>query len=97
MKKVTRAVGMTSHAALAVEGLQRQRCKVCWNADGFDFHVPDGVWRAVVPAELVSRVVCLACFDRLASEAGVDYALHLRCLYFAGISVGLEFALCRRP
>lgn len=82
---------------LAVDGLQQQRCKVCWNADGFDFHVPDDVWSAVVPPELVNRVVCLACFDKLASEAAVDYAPHLQCLYFAGVTVGFEFAVRRCP
>lgn len=97
MKARNSAIGLTSLAAHAVEGLQHQRCKVCWNADGFDFKVPNDVWRAVVPPELVNRVVCLACFDRLASEAGVDYTSHLRRLYFAGVTAGFEFVVYRRP
>lgn len=71
--------------------LQRQRCKVCWNADGFNFHVPDEVWRAVVPPELQQLVVCLRCFDDFAQEKGVDYGGHLQTLYFAGGQVAFEF------
>lgn len=78
-------------ARRAVEGLQRQRCKVCWIADGFDFHVPDDIWAAVVPAEFLGRVVCLTCFDRFAREAGVPYARSLESLYFAGEGATFEF------
>ncbi len=77
--------------AVAVAGLQRQRCKVCWHADGLDFDMPDDVWAAVLPERLRNRVVCLACFDRMASEVGVDYAPHLRRVCFAGLSTGFEF------
>lgn len=61
-----------------------QRCKNCGCADGFNFHVPDHVWRAVVPKHLENRVVCLQCFDRFAKEKEVDYATSLSGLVFAG-------------
>jgi hypothetical protein len=73
------------------ERQQRQRCKVCWNADGFNFDVPDEVWEAVVPPHLQGRVVCLQCFDDLACAAGVDYGRHLTTIYFAGRKVAAEF------
>ena len=63
---------------------QRQTCKACGRPDKFDFHVPDKVWAAVVPPELVNRVVCLFCFDEFARQKGVSYADHVGLLYFAG-------------
>lgn len=65
-------------------GPMRQTCKECYRQDKFDFSVPDDVWAAVVPAELVNRVVCLACFDEFARRKGVDYAGALTTLFFAG-------------
>lgn len=65
--------------------LQRQRCKVCWHADGFNFNVPDWLWTAVIPADLQDHVVCLRCFDDFAVGQGIDYQDHLDPeLYFAG-------------
>lgn len=70
---------------------QRQTCKACGRRDKFDFHVPDEVWAAVVPPELVNRVVCLACFDQFARQREVSYATHLRALYFAGDCGSISF------
>ena len=63
---------------------QRQCCKVCGSADGFNFHVPDRIWNQVVPPKYRSRVVCLACFDRMAKAKEVDYTTSLQELCFAG-------------
>ena len=63
---------------------QRQTCKACGRPDKFDFHVPDDVWAAVVPANLANRVVCLYCFDDFAMKNGVEYAEHIHTIYFAG-------------
>ena len=38
---------------------QQQTCKVCGQADKFNFHVPDKVWKTVVPPPYCERVVCL--------------------------------------
>lgn len=76
--------------------LQAQRCKVCWNADGFDFNVPDDIWEEVVPKELVNRVVCLRCFDLLALERGIDYERHLKTVYFAGLQASFELGKVAR-
>ena len=62
----------------------RQTCKACGRPDKFNFNVPDWLWAAVVPENLINRVVCLYCFDEFAKQQGVDYAGHLRQLYFAG-------------
>lgn len=75
--------------------MQRQRCKVCWSADGFDFNVPDEVWAAVVPRELLDRVVCLRCFDDFAAARGVDYSAYIDLLYFAGDAAALTFRRVR--
>jgi hypothetical protein len=70
--------------------LQLQTCKACGYRDKFDFHVPDEIWEAVVPAYLRGRVVCLACFDDFAEERGIDYAAHVSTLYFAGDGAAFE-------
>ena len=81
----------------ALSGLQKQRCKVCWNADGFDFHVPDDIWEAVLPKLLRNRVVCLSCFDRFAYERNINYVDHLAVdLHFAGRQGVLTLAIKSR-
>jgi len=72
-------------------GLSPQTCKMCGWRDKWDFHVPDAVWKAVVGPDLENRVVCLACFDDLAKQRGIDYSPHLRTLYFAGDKAVFEF------
>lgn len=71
----------------------RQRCKVCGCADGFNFHVPDEVWEAVVPRKFQTRVVCLRCFDRFAKEKEVDYATSILDFCFAGDQCALFFSV----
>ena len=73
----------------AVDRIQQQRCKVCWSANGFCFQVPDDIWEAVLPVELQCRVVCLACFDAIASEKNIEYASYIEQLCFAGRNIGL--------
>ena len=63
---------------------QRQTCKCCGRPDKFNFHVPDAIWRAVIPRRLEGRVVCLTCFDDLAAERGVAYAASLSEIWFSG-------------
>ena len=72
-------------------GLRHQTCKVCGRRDKFDFTVPDGLWKAVVGPEFDNRVVCLPCFDDLASERGIDYSQHLHAVYFSGEKAAFEF------
>jgi hypothetical protein len=72
---------------------QRQTCKACGRPDKFDFHVPDEVWAAVVPPELVTRVVCLFCFDEFARQKRISYARHMCRLYFAGDRGSLTFVV----
>lgn len=75
---------------------QRQTCKVCGRPDKFNFHVPDDIWKVVVPTKLQNRVVCLYCFDAFADCRNVAYAASLQSLYFAGDKATFEFAVCRR-
>jgi hypothetical protein len=70
---------------------RHQTCKACGKRDKFDFHVPDEVWHAALPAHLHNRVVCLACFDGFAHERGVAYATSLTELCFAGERSALLF------
>jgi hypothetical protein len=70
--------------------MDRPRCKACGRDDKFDFHVPDAIWVAVVPHHLVTRVVCLGCFDDFAAERGVEYARSLNGVFFAGDRAAFE-------
>ena len=74
---------------------QQQTCKACQCQDYFNFHVPDHIWEQVVPEELRNRVVCLAYFDYFAAQKGVEYAPHLKTLYFAGNRGSFEFQVLR--
>jgi hypothetical protein len=76
---------------MADDEKQRQTCKVCGCKDKFDYHVSDGMWQQVVPAEYQNRVVCLSCFDDFAHTRGVRYGGDLQTLYFAGRAAVLVF------
>ena len=71
--------------------MERQTCKICGAIDKFDFNIPEGIWKAVVPLELQNKVVCLTCFDDLARKKGIKYAGSLHKLYFAGSQAYFEF------
>lgn len=71
----------------------KQRCKVCGNADKFNFYVPDEIWQKVVPRKYQNRVVCLACFDEFAKEKEVDYTTSLDSIYFAGDIVSIKLRI----
>lgn len=75
---------------------QRQTCKACGVVDGFDFHVSDETWSAVVPERLRNRVVCLTCFDGFAADAGIEYAHEIETLWFAGDGATFEFRAVTR-
>lgn len=76
-------------------GSGRQTCKVCHRPDKFNFHVPDEVWARVVPSRYRKLVVCLACFDDFAAEAGIEYARFLTEVYFAGERASLIMRVFR--
>jgi hypothetical protein len=46
----------------------REICSICSHVNRIGFHVPDEVWRAVVPGDWQDHVLCLECFARLADE-----------------------------
>jgi len=68
----------------------QQTCRSCRCVDKFDFHVPDLVWKQVVPKNLQTRVVCLECFDKFAAEKQVPYTHFLHTVYFAGEKAQME-------
>ena len=70
-----------------------QRCKMCGKADGFNFHIDDDVWQRVVPKEYANRVLCLPCFDMLASLRGVDYSDAIDGVLFVGQAAHLTFEI----
>lgn len=70
-----------------------QSCKNCGVRDGINFNVSDSAWKRVVPKRLLTKVVCLACFDGFAAKRRVDYHRSLRGLYFAGRQASFEFGI----
>ena len=70
---------------------KRQKCGVCKCQDKFNFHVPDKLWRQVVPKEYWSKVVCLQCFDEFARTKEINYAQSIETLYFAGNQATFKF------
>lgn len=75
---------------------QRQTCKACGRPDGFNFHVPDGLWLAVVPPEYQKRALCLLCFDQFAVRAKKDYPPHITDILFVGCGAHFDFSVKRR-
>ena len=80
-----------------------QRCDVCKRPDLLDFYVPDDVWESVAPQKLDENgmkffsVVCLDCFDKLASAKGIHYVDSLnKEMYFLGEMAGLELHIVHR-
>jgi hypothetical protein len=70
---------------------KRQKCSVCRCEDKFNFHVPDEIWRKIVPGEFQNKVVCLPCFDEFAREKNADYSEAIEVLYFAGRQASFKF------
>jgi hypothetical protein len=75
----------------------QQTCRRCGAVDCFNFHVPDEVWKAVAGPEWTNEVfdsvLCLACFDDLAFERGVNYAHVITHVVFAGRQVCIGFTI----
>ena len=63
-----------------------QRCKLCGRDDGFNFNVQPETWAVVARGRY--NVLCLKCFDYLASVHGIDYSESLdREIVFVGNAV----------
>ena len=71
----------------------RQSCHCCGVQDHMDFHVPDDIWSAVVPAPLDTVAVCLRCFDSLAAERKIPYAHAIEYLDFFGDRASISFSV----
>jgi len=55
------------------------------------FHVPDLVWCKAIPTEFDDRVLCLACFTRLADENGIEWDREIQ---FYPVSLKTHAAFC---
>ena len=73
------------------EVCNQQTCSVCGRKDCFNFHLPDPLWRSVLPERLWEKVVCLCCFDEFAKAEDVDYGQYLDVIHFAGQQASLTF------
>lgn len=74
-----------------------QRCKLCGGRDCFNFNVSNEIWERVVPRSLRTKVVCLPCFDALASRKGINYADALDAeFYFVGEMASLTMKIIHR-
>jgi len=69
----------------------KQTCKACDRPDILNFHVPDELWKAIVPDEYQESVVCLYCFDKFAAEKNINYEDSLSDPCFAGDKANFSF------
>jgi hypothetical protein len=53
--------------------LSKETCRICFRVNPVGSTVPDEIWKAVIPPELLSAVVCISCFARLADEKLVPW------------------------
>jgi hypothetical protein len=79
------------HSPTDLKGFKRQHCSVCQCEEKFNFHIPDRVWKRVVPEQYQDCVVCLPCFDNFAREKDVNYSDFIEDLYFAGDKATVKF------
>ena len=68
-------------------------CANCGTVPYFDFTVDDAIWKAVVSEEHRLGVLCLLCFDKLASEQGIDVTRHLQQVFYLGHGKTVKFGL----
>lgn len=61
----------------------QQTCKRCGAVDKFNFHVPDWLWNWVANT-WSNNVLCLACFDDLATKTNTDWIKEVTHVCFAG-------------
>ena len=54
--------------------LIRETCKRCYRENPVGFALPDDVWASAVPAKYRSSVLCIFCFDELATRRNVDWS-----------------------
>ncbi len=61
-------------------------CALCNFLPKFDYHFTEECWQSVVgSAEYRRGVVCLPCFDRMATDKGIDMSEALVEIQFTGI------------
>ncbi len=59
-------------------------CKICGEHSYFDWQVGSKMWEQVVPKEHRFGIICLPCFDKMATEKGMDVGDALKIVYFCG-------------
>ncbi len=67
-------------------------CAICGETSvKFDYLVRDELWEIVIPKQYRRDVVCLPCYDQLATEKGIDWVDGLKEVQFTGIgkTIGL--------
>ncbi len=60
-------------------------CCLCQKHTAFDYTIDDACWDRVIADRFRRNVVCLDCFDRLATEQGIDVSQHLLRIQFTGL------------
>ena len=65
-------------------------CALCGIVSQFDWAAVDEVWREVAPSEHQRGVICLPCFETLATEAGITYSYITR-IQFIGVGRTWDF------
>ena len=64
----------------------REICKGCNRENPLGFQVPDQVWAQAVPEHLRELVLCIVCFDELATLRGVDWSAEVSFYPVSGVA-----------
>lgn len=67
-------------------------CGKCGTVPPFDWLCDDALWRRVVPASMRLGVVCLPCFDAMATAINARVVGHIKRVQFVG--TGYTVVLC---
>lgn len=74
--------------------MDNQICKVCGETDYFNFDITDDIWEQVAGEQFKNHVICLPCFDKLATKKNIKYVKHMSGeFYFVGETGTLIFEI----
>lgn len=66
-------------------------CDICGGANRIDIEVPRGVWDGVMPPDFDGSDVCLACFDEISYQKGINYVQDVADPAFMSPTSGEDF------
>ncbi len=71
--------------------IKREACNRCGRENPVAFSIPDEIWAKVAGETWCDRVLCIVCFDQLASTANVNWVVPELRLYPCTQKAGWQF------